>query len=96
MTPVKPGRKAADADPDDAPNTATPKRKAAGEAGSTPGETLGSASKGPMKKKGAKAAASTAVSGTIPLKNPDKIVFNRVSCDLCSNLFVYTNFHVSL
>ena len=79
-TPIKPTGKAEDGELEETPNTATGKRKAEAEAGSTPGETPGSTGKGAKMKKGSKASASTAVTGTIPIKNPHKIIFNRVCC----------------
>lgn len=78
-TPINLTGKPDDGETDEAPDTTTPKQKADREAGSTPAETPGSTGKGTKKNKGSKAAASAAVSGTIPLKNPDKIIFNRVS-----------------
>lgn len=75
-TPIKLTSKSGEGELDE-PATATPVQLKADGAG-TPAGTPASTGKGDKRKAGAKSGAGVAVSGNMPVKNPDKIIFNRV------------------
>jgi hypothetical protein len=77
-TPIKVGSKPGDAQTDAEAGEGTPQQEGNGAARSVPDESPLSTGKG-AKKKVSKSVAPATVSGPLPVKNPDKIVFDRVT-----------------